>query len=168
MSDAPLVGASPTMLEFGGNQYELHPLTLRDWGELERLALQACKRNLIESYTKNIGDLDDAQKQTAIDNAFREATKIDLDSMPSKKLKDGTDVDYPIWWASATFDGLLSTVWLSVRRGRSDLTIDQMNEITGQWSLGEAQQAADAVGDLSIPQVGNSESPRETETASEG
>ena len=169
MSDAPLVGGSPTMLTFGDKDYELHPLYLKDWGQLERLALQAYKRDLLDTYTENMHRVPDEDKQATLATAFEKAAGVGLDSMAPKKLEDGSEMEYAIWWASATFDGRLSMIWLSMRRSQPDLTIEQVSEIVGKAGMDQMKQAADTVGDLSIPQVGNSESPRDqTTTASEG
>lgn len=178
MSDLANAVASPVVEEIGGKSFEFRPLSLKDWGAIERQAKQQYRRELIELYSKNLDLMPEHMRDEAIQKAFDRAEAIDVDDLPEKSIsmpeidpktrkpvrKDGKfvlttkKVPYAIWWGSESFEGKMFAIWLSMRRARPDMTLDDVDQLLSSES-GEAMQTlerlAGVVGNISQPSVGN-------------
>lgn len=171
MSDAAYAAASPTSVELGGKSFDVYPLTLKDWGHLERLAVQDCKRTNIETTTKNLDLVPEGLREGMVKEAFEKAGKITVETLPKKALADPDggeiEVDYMLWWVDSTFAGRLSYLWLSMRKGQEGLTLEDVDVIIQAADPAVVREAVESVGSMSGANVGNSESPRK-EVAVEG
>ncbi len=151
MSELPQVTAAPATVDIGGQAFELSPLGLRDFGQLERQALADYKRAFIKVRADNIDLLPgevDADK--FIREAFAEAQKID--SLPDKEVEvagEKQKAPYAIWWSDNTFDGRLYVAWLSMRKSKPDMTLDDVDELFMAAGMDALQNAAAMVGELS-------------------
>ncbi len=140
--------AAPTPIQVGGKTFEVKPLTLRDLAELEQKVLRDYKDEYIATAARNIHLLPEDQQQPFLLQAMREAQRLDIADMPAKYadvpqfhpdgkpvVEDGRVVtkreEVPIaqWWAANTIDGQLHAVWLSMRRAKPGMTLEDTDEL---------------------------------------
>jgi len=146
-----------------GTHVELYALLLTDLAFLQEEAAHARRRELIETYVRNIDLLPDTmspeQKLEIIKDAFRRAEDIRADTIG---IAGGDQ------WADNTMRGLLTQIWVSLRPGIPGLTFDQTAEMWSQRSREEVQATAAAVQEISKPTLGNALPPAEMAPAGAG
>ncbi len=118
----------------------------------EEEATQAAKRDLIETYAKNIDLLPEAARERVLLDAFKRAEEITAETRTSKHVFD---------WITKTRRGDLTALWLAMRRANPSVTFDQADEL---WSQHKdcVHAAAVQVIDLSMSTLGNDEPPPPT------
>lgn len=161
-----------------GQRIEIHALGLSDYVAARDRALQQFKRAKIQTWTENADLLPPDQRQTWIRDAFERAEALTIDDLPARTMKlpvrnsagkivkdkNGdpllreTEVEYTVWWMSETADGRLYMTWLSIRRGDPSFTLDQADALFID-AMDSLETAAELVGDVSAPTLGNSEPP---------
>lgn len=163
-----------------GRTIEIHALGLADYVAARDRALQQFKRQKIQTWTENVDLLPADQRERWIREAFERAEALTIDDLPPRRMKmpirrsDGkivkdangepvlreTEVEYAAWWMSETADGRLYMTWLSIRRGDPSFTLDDADGLFID-AMDELETAANLVGDISTPTLGNSEPPAE-------
>lgn len=176
------VTAAPSTIEVGGKTWSFSRLTLRDWGKLEMAALQAYRREYLETRLQNAdlladnGDVDgykakvvaeamelqvaDLPQKEAKLTKFDEKGEIERDKQGDPVTVKQT-VEYPMWWFNETMDGRLHAIFLSLCKLHPEVTLDTVDEIImSQFSSAglNAITLADMVGEISTPS-GNSPEP---------
>lgn len=162
-----------------GRTIEIHALGLADYVAARDRALQQFKRAKIETWTGNADLLPADQRERWIRDAFERAEALTIDDLPVKRMQmplrrsDGRiikdaktgepilrekEVEYAAWWMSETADGRLFMTWLSIRRGDPSFTLDDADRLFVD-AMDELETAANLVGDVSTPTLGNSEPP---------
>lgn len=68
----------------GGKTIELEQLNIKDFAQIREQACSDYKRNLIETYTRNLDLLPEAMRADAVQKAFEKAERITPDDMPKK------------------------------------------------------------------------------------
>ena len=162
MSLARATGA-PVVLTHNGVSYEITPLTLRDFGQVEAQAILAYKKERYKA-AKQFAEMHDGDEQTTLLRQARiDYDSTELESLPKKKMTvkikgDNRMMDgpYAAWWLSETTDGRIFGIWLSLRHRRPDLTLDDVDAIfTGHIAAGVDEDLlesfADTLGDISMP-----------------
>lgn len=142
-----------------GRQVELGSLLLQDFLQLKRRALEVYKRQMLKTWSDNADLLPAESRTEMLREAFERAEQLTYEDLPRRRIRSGAEVDWPTWWAAEEQEGMLHSVWLSMRRcpGQEGVTLDdadqlfrkvleQVGEAAGQRVLDEA---ADVVGDLS-------------------
>jgi hypothetical protein len=149
-----------------GTNLEIQQLHLGDWATLEEEAVQGAKRNLIETYTKNIDLIPQAHREEMLRDAFRRAEELRADNLPSVKVKmkvDGVEQDvsvgYASWWVANTVRGKLVAVWLAVRKAQPGITYDDAGRLFSAGREKALEDVANAVGELSKGTLGNADAP---------
>lgn len=161
-----------------GQTIEIHALGLSDYVAARDRALQQFKRAKIQTWTENVDLLPAAQRETWIREAFERAEALTGDDLPMKRMqmpvrrndgrivKDGNgepvlrerEVEYAAWWMSETAEGRLYMTWLSIKRGNPAFTLDDADRLFID-AMDDLETAANLVGDISSPTLGNSEPP---------
>lgn len=169
------VGRKKRVLELpNGHKIELAALGLQDWAQCADEALQQYRRQQIENTTRNADLLPEGLREEMIRKAFSEAQALTVDDLPKKQTElpvfdaktrrpkmsasgkpviQVQTVDYAIWWISKTPQGMLYSTWLSAKRAGSEMTLDEIDELFA--NSGGLDKAADVVGDLTKPELGN-------------
>ena len=160
-----------------GRTVELRPLTLRDWGTIEEESVQAAKRDMIQTVARNADLLPENLREKMLLEVFKRAEELRADNLPSIKVSvsqkaanglplydnDGkmvmqdVELGYAQFWLSRSMKGRLTAVWLSVRKSLPGATQDEVAEIFAEYSERTLDEAADVVGSLSKPTLGNVE-----------
>jgi hypothetical protein len=155
-----------------GSTLEVQPLHLGDWATLEEEAVQAAKRDLLETYTKNmdlLAMLPEPMREKMLLDVFKRAEDLRADNLPTVTVKvkaDGKEVEvavgYAHWWVSRTMKGKMTAAWLGMRKAKPGLTYEGAGKLMADWG-GEAQleTVANAVGEISKPTLGNGEAPQD-------
>jgi hypothetical protein len=160
----------------GGRSINVESLVYEDWASIRREALRRYKRNMISTWTDNADLLPDDIRDRKIHEAFARVEVLTADDLPKKVLtakdlqaagvevKKSVDVEYSMWWMSKTPEGMMFTVWLSMRKSDPSLTLAQTSKLfmddNQNVDLATLTKAQDMVGDLSKPTLmGNSEAP---------
>jgi len=68
-----------------GKSIELSQLTLKDYTALREAACSEYKRNLIETYTRNLDLMPEEMRSVAVKEVFKRAESITPDDLPKKK-----------------------------------------------------------------------------------
>lgn len=160
-------------MKAGEKTYEFEALSLKDWVQAEHEALRQYKKGLIETYADNLDSLPEAIRESQLTAAFEKASTMTLDDMPKKELdipamdpatrkplmrrgKPVTikqQVPYQAWWMSNTPSGQIYTIWLSMKKCKADVTLEDIDEIFAKPEL--LEQAAQLIGELSQGSLGN-------------
>lgn len=146
-SVAKATGA-PTEFLLAGEKYQLYPLRFQDWGVLEQwvrfLIIDNAKQTI-----KGDTDLSNEQVNAIMVAAHREAAKVKITSCfrgIAVRLEGETDarflervnkqfLDHPESRPDAyldTFEGMLRVVYLSLRQGQPQMTLDKTDELLTQ------------------------------------
>lgn len=164
-----------------GEKVEIQSLGLSDYVAAREEALAQYKRQRIATWTRNLDlmqAMDPEQRQQLLTAAFERAEEITVENLPEKKMrlpvrapggkfrrdKAGQivtaiqRVEFTAWWMSETPEGRLFMTWLSIKRSKPDFTLEDADEIFREH-LEELEQIADQVGEISGPQLGNSQEP---------
>lgn len=140
-----------------GTHVELRALVLSDLACLQEEAAHAFKRDLIETYTRNADLLPEADRRQVILDAFKRAEEIRPDTI---------EVDKANAWVDKTLRGQMTTVWLSMRGARPDLTFDQAAQLyDAARDAALLEATAEAVQEISKPTLGNGRPPQPTTEA---
>lgn len=163
----PMTQGSRNVSLSNGENVEVRKLNLTDWATLEDEAIQAAKRSLVETYTRNLDLIPPDMRQAMVEQAFRRAEDLRADNLPTVTVKikaaDGTEQDVPLgyahYWMGRTIRGKLTAVWLSVRKSKPQWTLDDAANFFAAKEA-DLETVADAVGDVSRPTLGNAEAPQ--------
>jgi len=135
--------AAPQLMELGGETYEIHPLTMQDFGMLENAYLER-KPNPLKAVVELKGQLPDDDYKELLERAYKDATKANK----------ATPDEIQEWLE--TREGITMSMWLSIRKGRKDFTMDDcellITEI-GEKQLADLQETQAAVS--GIDELGN-------------
>jgi hypothetical protein len=159
-----------------GRSINVESLVYEDWASIRREALRQYKRNMISTWTDNADLLPDGIRDRKVEEAFKRVEEMTADALPKKQLTvedlksagvdvdNSLDVEYSMWWMSKTPEGMMFTVWLSMRKSDPALTLAETSKLFMNESqnidLATLTRAQDMVGDLSKPSLmGNSEAP---------
>jgi len=174
--------ASGRTRKIGDRTFEFRPLTLKDFGFLQRQALEDFKKQRIETYTKNLSLFPEAERMTILRAVVEETSRMCESDLPPQKMmmdKEGavtldkdkaekTDViEYAYHWMSFTYQGRLHAIWLSLHKAHPELTLDEVETLILD-SNESVENLANVVGDLSSPSLGNGEAAPPTEKAGRG
>lgn len=177
--------AAPKALTVDGQTYRFSRLTLRDFGELEQAALDAYRREYLQTRLGNAdliaGDMPFEQYRAKV---IEEALRLRLDNLPPVGTEmpvfdedmqpifddDGNPrmrrqlVEYPIYWFTQTTSGRLHAVYLSLKKEHPEITIDKVDRLMMEFAGKgySAEMIANMIGEISSPS-GNSSQPPEQE-----
>lgn len=154
-----------------GRKIELAALTIGDYVEVRRQALDSYRREQVHAWEVAAEVLSDEDRRRCLTEAVAKAAAITVEMLPpktmeiSKRAKDGSvemddgqpvlqeqQVEYGIWWSSETIEGRLFCAWLSMRacKGQEHLTLDDVDVIFTS-SMDDLSDVANAIGELSTP-----------------
>lgn len=182
MSDLPQAAGSGCLMPLGGRTWELRPLTLRDWGLVEREALQYWKDQWWKGRVRQLEHLPPHLKDKWLEDARRDYDRLDLEDIPPKyrereaavlapnglpaygddgkpiKEKKKEEIPYANWWPASTLEGRLCFIWLLLRRADPNLTVEAVNEIATRSLLSGSDELSNIVNqgiEISQPNLGN-------------
>jgi hypothetical protein len=161
-----------------GIKIELQALGLQDIARCQDEALAEHRRGFIETYTRNIDLIPEADRRQVVDSAFAKASRMTLADLPDPELNvpirndDGSyltddlgspvyrreSVEHVFWWMSETLRGRLFAVWLSARKSSPELTLDYLDLLFID-SPQDLRAIAQTVADLTTPKLGNESRP---------
>lgn len=205
-------------IDVDGITYELSPITMKSLALLQREALQAYKRQFLETYLRNIEMLGDRGNEI-LERKMDEAARWDLKDLPKKKafsvqhlsvtsaakkklvelFSESAEtemgwqamltaaleremitpaevkelcggfpqqglVDYDMWWATATIEGVIAMVYESARQSQPSCTREEISN----WNLTTLLAAGKMVELLTAPAVKNSSGPLPTKKLMRG
>ena len=110
MQELSALSAAPLAVDFGGRTYRLSPLTVRDYGEIER-AIRAARPDPCATLQARLADLDETQQRKLLARAYD-------DSIHDRPVSP----DEMAQWMSDT-DGIAYVLWLALRREQRDVTL---------------------------------------------
>ncbi len=113
--------AAPTTLSIGGETYLVEPLSLADWGTIEKHLLDA-RPDALTLVKASLEGLSLDEKRTLLDAALSQ-------SLRAKCVTVAELVDY-----TATREGLALLLWLALRRRRREMTLDDTHKLLDQLS----------------------------------
>lgn len=165
---------SAVPFKVGDKEIMLSPLTLADWGQLDRTALQLYKDELIDTYIRNAEKLPEKMRNDELAKAFRRASELTATELPQQKVrtyyrdKEGTivtdedgkpveisvNVEYVRWWLT-TKDGQRYAIWLSARHAMPECTLADIDKAFSDSGKAMLNTAANRVAELSEPQLKN-------------
>lgn len=173
--------ASPVSTVIAGREFTFSPLTVQDFGQLEREAEMYYRKQLLDLLTYQANQQADPQvRQRMIDQAMAQA----MDSRPPKKrikiprrengvllrddqgnpIEQEQEGDYSWWWVTEVMEGQLAMIHLSASK-RSKMSKAEVAEALDQGGLDAYVRAIEVVGELSNATVGNEATPGELEEA---
>ena len=151
MSDLARATGAPGSIVICGKTYFISPLTLKDWGQIERECLETYRREYIQTYAKNLDLFPEAQRQPLLREALETAAKFGLGDLPKKETQvpvmkggkmvfseDGSPamrsqlLPYYGWWCSESMEGKLFTTWLSVKKNHPDMALENWDTLISQ------------------------------------
>lgn len=174
MSDLADAAGSGVTEEIGGKTFQMGVIDLKDLGQLERQALQSFRREYIKTYRDNVELLPEESRDQAVAEAFERAAMLDVESLPMRQSEsqvydsDGNPkkdrkgrlitrlqkVPYAAWWIGSTFDGMLHMVWLSMKKEKPDMTLDDAAKlITSDGGESRLAELAATVDEISAPNL---------------
>ena len=144
-----------------GRVIELETIGMRDYAQVREQACADYKRQMIQTWSKNVDLLPESERDGAVLRAFDKAEKITPDDLPTKTVTDPETsrerkVAYADWWMGMTVPGLTYSVWLSMRKcpGQSSLTIQDVEKMFEE-NMEALNEVGDQLADLSKPRLGN-------------
>jgi len=164
------------VMQVGDKRVEIEALTLQDWVQAEEEALNAYRRSMISTWTKNADLLPEEIREAKTLEAFDKAQGISLEDLPDQQMEMPTvdprtgkpikgrrgrpvtgmqPVPYTAWWMSKTVAGMRYSVYLSRKRADPTFRIEDADEWFQQMKEDHLEELANKVGELSEPQVGN-------------
>ena len=174
MSDLARAVGAGSSIEIDGKTYILSPLTLKDWGQIDRECLETYRKNYIKTYKDNLSEIPVELQTTLIRETIEKAARMTTADLPKQNVnvpvfKSGRLVvddagqptfktlllPYATWWASETFEGKLYTSWLSVKKQHKEVSIDQWDELmmkAVESDSSKIDEAAELVSRMSMPQ----------------
>ena len=170
MTIARVAGSGLVMKDRLGNAYQITPLTIRDFGQVEIQALLEFRKQQYQT-DRAFAEMHDGEERTALLDAARQkfaaTTEKDLPrkfvTVLVKGEKREVPADYPMWWMSETVEGRIYAIWLSLRKVHKEMTIDQCDKIfTDSIAKGDEsllEEFADALGEVSMPSINPSPPP---------
>jgi hypothetical protein len=163
-----------------GTPIELAQFTFRDFQLIKEEACAHYKRSMIATYTRNLDLIPEDRRAKILDDALSRAEAIGPENLPKKTHKmpvrnqetgklvrdpasgqlviENQEIEYYQWWLSFTIEGQVFSVWLGARKCKADITLDYIQRVYMNH-LQELDSAADAMGELSEPRLGNEEAP---------
>lgn len=155
-----------------GTLVELEGLTLTDVVEVRRAALDDYRRDRLKVVLQNLDLLPESMRERLAREKLAEVDALTTDTIPPvvddvPVLGDGGDVlrdekgevvvervetPYVEWWMRGTYEGMLTTIWLSMRRCPAQTTITKDDVARILWqSPDDIVELARLVGDLTRP-----------------
>ena len=138
MSDLPNATGAGVTEQIGIETVEVSALDLKDLGMLERQALKSYKDHCVSSFVEMAGKyMAGDEARVAIREKIDQIAFMDVDAVPEKEVDHigrgpggaavvtKIKVPYAAWWMQATFEGRLHMVWLSLRKNRPTMTLDE-------------------------------------------
>ena len=163
-----------------GTPIELAQFSFRDFQLIKEEACAHYRRSLISTYTRNLDLVPEGKRGTILDEAFRRAEQIGPEDLPKRRHKmpvrnketgalkrnpetgelilEEQDIQYAQWWSSFTLEGNLYGVWLGARKCNPAVTLDYIQKAYLDHAS-ELDAAADVMGELSEPRLGNAAAP---------
>lgn len=147
-----------------GTEVEVRALDLSDWAMLEDEAVSVCKRNMLETYTKNADLIPEDLRKEMLQDAFKRAEEIRADNLPSVTVKvnvpgvglQDIPMGYAHYWLQSTMRGRLFASWLSVRKAKPGWTLnDAADFFAAKGGEKVLDEVANVVGEVSNPTLGN-------------
>lgn len=157
----------------GGRTIHLQSLTIGDIASIRKEALRRFQRSQLE-YARDNEDILGKQKA----NEIRDSVSVlSFDGMPERAIQiaerddEGNVIrdesgsiatrriktEYSNWWMSSTMEGMIYSVWLSMRHcpGQESISESDVSEILSAElsGSGELERVANAVGDLTENKV---------------
>ncbi len=177
--------ASPVTVDMGGTQVSFYPLGLAEWKEMELSLLHRRRQRHIQSVWEATEMLpDDLRKEMAV-TAVEEAKQFDLAPVDIEVVKktDGIvdldsngdqvktviQMDAVNAWVEQTYEGKMFAVWLSIRRGRPDITEQEVSDLLMSGGTDGMTSAFDAMLSASgMEDQGNEAGPSSRKKSSKG
>lgn len=173
-SEMGVVAASPIGFTINGKQVAMAPLTIGDWGTLERIALKMYQDSQIETYTRNIHLMPADMQQKELREVFRRTSELTAAALPKQEMlvydrdeignvrrdSEGNPrevvkpIEYIRWWLT-TMEGKRQSVYLSMRRANPAVTMNDLDTMFADAGRSALHDAADTVSELSEPQLKN-------------
>lgn len=149
-------------VEIKGKKYELCQLRIRDYAQLQEAALDHYKDNAISTFTSS-----NAIPREWFREEMERLRDLTIGELPKKKAPISAggstktvELDYEQWWASTTLDGVMYSLWLSMRQGQGQeqMKLDDVHDLLdGEEAM--IHELGDQLGDLSRSTVGNQQAP---------
>ena len=139
-----------------GSHVELRALVMSDWATIQEEAAQARKRELIETYSRNLDLIPEPERLKTLMEAFRRAEEIRCDNILSEEVSA---------WLVNTIRGQLTATWLSMRGANPRLTFDDVCAVLQHEKAEQIEELANIVGELSRNVLGNGRPPQSETTA---
>jgi len=117
-----IINASPITATIGGKEWTFHPLTLSDLGQF-RTWLESAPIRRVQLC---MDGMEPQAKQFLLAKAYEESRQLALEMSDNQACNQ-----------LSTFSGLSYAMWLSVRKGRPGVTLDDMSGLLAFGNLPE-------------------------------
>lgn len=137
--------ASPVTVDLGEEQIQFFPLGLAEWKQMELTLLHRKRERHVSSAWDSTSSLPDDLRRELVKEAVNEAKVLELTpvTVQVEKKTDGIkDVDKdgnPILvdtvmdavnaWVENTYEGKMFAVWISIKRGRPDVSEQDVSDL---------------------------------------
>lgn len=174
-----MVAKRKETVEAGGRKWTISALVLDDWQYLAEMALKYYRREKMKTITQNADLLREAglDAEKMIMERISELEDLSIDDLPNKEAampllaNDGTPIkvggkpatkkmkmQYYIWYASFTDEGIAIAIWRSMLCEHPTLTLDEVEDMIHEEKEEALMQAiAQRVGTISNPESAKNE-----------
>ena len=137
--------AVPVTVDIGKESVSFHPLGMAEWKQMELSLLHRRKERHINSAWDTTGALPDDLRRELVKEAVNEAKLMDLTPVDVKTqsqtngIPDIDDNGNPVIvevqmdavnaWVEQTFEGKMFAVWLSIKKGRPDISEQEVSDL---------------------------------------